>query len=373
MTVLIQRLLAATMVVGFSGLQIIASSPANGDRFKLSREQASTFARIALACIEREVPHTELPPTITVELLPNHPGRPRLKHPAFFGCYDWHSAVHNHWLLVRVLRTFPDLPEATAIRSALKKHLSAQNLQMEAEFLARPENRSFERPYGWAWVLQLASELHDWNDVDGKTWAKSLKPLADVIVKRFVEYLPTLKSPNRSGLHGNTAFALTLAYDYALTTKHDELRRLTEERSRAYFENNFSDGAAREPGSSDFLSPTLVEAELMRRVLSPEQYQPWLQRLLPGLEQRQPKRLFEPVQSHNHRDPQVVHLEGLNLSRAWCLRGVASTMKPTNSHRAILLDASAQHAAEALPHIASGEYMGEHWLPSFAVYLLTMP
>src|SRR3954471_17505117 len=204
---------------------------ASTDAAELSRERASAFARLALTAVAREYPNK-----------PEHVlggvadvKSPRALHPAFYGSFDWHSSVHGHWMLVRLLRVFPDLPEKQPIRAVLAEHLTAKNLQAEADYFSQPNRQSFERTYGWAWLLKLAEELHDWDDADGKQWSRNLRPLADVIVARYRAFLPKQTYPIRSGVHPNTAFGLAFALDYARATGDQPLRELVEERSRAYF------------------------------------------------------------------------------------------------------------------------------------------
>jgi hypothetical protein len=350
----------------------------------LTLAQAERFTALALAGIQREYP--------------NHPGHllngpddlrtPRELHPAFYGCLDWHSAVHSHWLLVRLLRLFPELPQATAVRTALDENLTAANLQAEADYFLQPNRQSFERPYGWGWLLQLAAELHDWAGAkdSGAAWARQdwapqvwarqvsryLQPLVEVIVGRYHAFLPQLTYPIRVGTHANTAFGLALALDYARTVEDEPLAALLIKHSRAYFSQDVAYPAQWEPNGHDFFSPCLIEADLMTRILPPAQFSGWLARFLPGIVQGQPATLFTPVTVSNRRDPQIVHLDGLNLSRAWCLRHIAAALPDAEPARASLLAAAGRHAQAGLAHVSSGDYMGEHWLASFAVYLLTV-
>jgi len=333
----------------------------------LTGDQAGRFAEVALAGIGREYP--------------NHPGHllthpddlqpPRRLHPAFYGCYDWHSAVHSHWLLVRLLRRFPRLPQAAAMRTALNRHLTEENLLVEAAYFHQPQRRSFERPYGWAWLLKLAEELHGWQDVAGTRWLHHLQPLVEVIVQRYRDFLPQQTYAIRVGTHANTAFGLAFALDYARTVDRVELARLLEARALTYFGQDIDYPAAWEPNGSDFLSPALVEADLMARILPIDKFVAWLGRFLPGIAEGQPASLFSPAVVSDRRDPQIVHLDGLNLSRAWCMRRIATTLPPTDPARPVLLAAAARHVETAVPHVTSGHYVGEHWLASFAVYLLT--
>jgi hypothetical protein len=334
----------------------------------LTREQASVFAKLALKGIQKEYP--------------NKPGdvlnaaadvvSPRSMHPAFYGSFDWHSAVHGHWMLVHLLRLFPDLAESGQIRAALNENLSALNLKTEADYFSRPNAGPYERPYGWAWLLKLALETHEWPDADAQKWSKNLQPLAAVIERRYIAYFPKQHYPIRTGVHQNTAFGLTLALDYARGTGRTELASVIAERSRAYYGHDVSIPAAWEPDGADFLSPSLTEADLMRRVLSQEEFKTWFDRYLPGLARGEPQNLLRPVEVTDRKDLQLVHLDGLNLSRAWCMRGIAAAL-PHDAPRQVLLRAAARHESAGLSHVASGDYAGEHWLASFAVYLLSMP
>ena len=337
---------------------------AKKENLMMRREEASIFARLALKGIGKQYP--------------NKPGdvlnsekdiqETRAIHPAFYGSFDWHSSVHGHWMLVRLLRLFPDLPEKQEIRAVLAEHFSAKNLQAEASYFTRPNSQSFERPYGWAWLLKLAEELHGWDDPDAKEWSKNLKPLADTIVARYLAFFPKQTYPIRSGVHPNTAFGLAFALDYARATDKKLLSDLVEERSRTYYGKDVGIPAAWEPDGADFFSPSLMEADLMRRVLPPAEFQVWLHRFLPGLA---PKTLFVPATVTDRSDPQLVHLDGLNLSRAWCMRSIAAALPKNDPARRLLAEAAARHAEAGLRHVASGDYVGEHWLASFAVYLVS--
>lgn len=335
----------------------------------LGREQASRFAQLALKCVVKEFPNK--PEHVMSDS--QDVKSPKALHPAFYGCYDWHSSVHGHWMLVRLLRLFPDLPEASQIRTALNENLSADSILGEVAYLKQPNRQSFERTYGWAWLLKLAEELSSWEDRDGKNWARNLAPLADAIVTRYLEFLPKQNYPIRTGVHPNTAFGLAFAYDYAVALKQEKLKELVDERSRKYFANDANYPAEWEPGGEDFFSPGLMEADLMRRVLPPTMYHDWLKKFLPDLWQRNPKYLVQPAQVTDRSDPKLVHLDGLNLSRGWTMRSIASALPKNDPARRVLADGARRHAREALAHVASGDYAGEHWLASFAVYLLSTP
>lgn len=335
----------------------------------LTREHASAFAKLALKGASKEYPHK---PGIVFAGAADVK-TPKALHPAFFGCFDWHSAVHGHWLLVRVLKAYPDLPEGKEIRAVLADHLTEANINAEADYFSRNDAKSFERPYGWNWLLKLAEELHTWDDPDAKKWAANLKPLADVIARRYVEHFPKQTYPIRAGVHSNTAFGLSFAHDYARTVGDKKLQELIEERAKAYYGKD-SDAPARwEPDGADFLSPSLCEADLMRRVLPPAEFAAWFAKYLPGAQKGEPKNLFEPATVTDRTDPQLVHLDGLNLSRAWCVRSVLAALPKDAPAREALAASAARHAEAGLKHIASGDYAGEHWLASFAVYMLSTP
>ena len=335
----------------------------------LTRAQASHFAQLALKCITREFPNK-----------PDHVindardvQSPKVQHPAFYGCFDWHSSVHGHWMLVRLLRSFPDLPEAGDIRKALNANLSAENILVETAYLKQKNRQSFERTYGWAWLLKLAEELALTNDNDAETWSRNLIPLVEALVDSFILFLPKQTYPIRTGVHPNTAFGLAFAFDYAKTSGNKKLAALIAERSRTYFRNDRNYPGAWEPGGEDFFSPALLEADLMRRVLGPAEFRQWFGRFLPQLAAGIPKTFLQTATVTDRSDPKLVHLDGLNLSRAWCMRNIANTLPPTDPARRVLVRSARIHASDALAHVASGDYAGEHWLASFAVYLLSTP
>lgn len=338
------------------------------EQLQLTKETAAALSQLALQCIHQEYP--------------NKPGHvvndeadlnnPKTLHPAFYGCFDWHSAVHGHWMLVRLLKLFPDLPRHQEIRSALNENLTAENIAAEVSYLKQPNRKSFERTYGWAWLLKLAEELNDWNDPDGELWSKNLEPLAREIASRYIDFLPRQTYPIRRGVHANTSFGIAFALDYARSTANDTLEDMLVERSLAYYVNDSGYPGEWEPSGDDFFSPALMEADLMRRVLPPEEFVEWFRRFLPGVPRGEPHSLMEPAVVADRSDPKIVHLDGLNLSRAWCMAGIATALPESGRSRRVLEDAAKRHAKDALAHIASGNYEGEHWLASFAVYLMTL-
>jgi len=331
------------------------------------QQRAAEFARLALQGIDREYP--------------NQPGAvlrgardlqsPAVMHPAFYGCYDWHSAVHGHWLLVRLLRICPDLPDAAGVRARLSAHLTAASLATEAAYFEPEEHRGFERMYGWAWVLRLAAELKAWDDPDARPWAQNLRPLERRLVALTRAYLPRLTHPVRTGVHGNTAFALAQMLDYARVAGDAGFEQVLAARARHYFLADRDYPAAYEPSGEDFLSPGLCEADLMRRVLPPAEFSAWLDDFIPGLRAGNLGGWAQPVAVSDFTDGRLTHLAGLNLSRAWALRGVRSALVPADDRRAALEAAARTHESEGLKQVFSGHYAGEHWLATFAVYHLT--
>ncbi|HEX2746817.1 MAG TPA: DUF2891 domain-containing protein [Verrucomicrobiales bacterium] len=344
-------------------LMTLPLSPAlfAADEPALTVAQASHFAALALKGISKEYPNKldhVIRDAADVQ-------SPRALHPAFYGCFDWHSSVHGHWMLVRLLKTQPGMPEAAAIRSALRANLTKENLAAETSYLKQPGRASFERTYGWAWLLKLAEELHGWNDPDGREWSASLAPLAEGFVQRYLDFLPKQTYPIRTGVHPNTAFGLAFALDYARTVKHGDLEKLIVSRSRDYFGQDANYPASWEPGGEDFLSAALMEADLMRRVLPAEEFGVWFRRFLPEI----PASLLTPATVTDRTDPKIVHLDGLNLSRAACLWSIAKVLPASDPLHQTLTNAAGRHAAASLPHVTSGDYAGEHWLASFAVWM----
>lgn len=329
----------------------------------LTAPLASKFAGLALAGIGREWPHAYQ----HLALRPADLRAPRVLHPAFFGCYDWHSAVHGHWTLARILRLFPALPSAARIRAVLDGSLTQSHIAAELAYFRAPGRGSFERPYGWGWLLALAAELRAGHDPRARRWSRAMRPLEEFIAESFCRYLPRLPYPVRTGVHSNTAFALSLALDYARQAGHRRLEAVIISRSRDFYAADSDAPVAWEPGGEDFLSPALTEADLMSRVLPAPTFRRWMSGFLPELCRGGPCALLTPPRLYDRRDPKQVHLDGLNLSRAWALDTLASAL-PMN--RRVRM-AAKRHARAGLAHVASGDYVGEHWLASFAVYLLT--
>ncbi|MBE9607514.1 DUF2891 domain-containing protein [Acetobacteraceae bacterium H6797] len=326
---------------------------------RLSPELAARFVSIALGHVQREYPN-KLDHVLAGDgdaLLP------RALHPIFYGSFDWHSCVHGYWMLARLRRLFPET--APAVTALFDTQITPGTVAGELAYLSRPTSRGFERPYGWAWLLALQAELAL---QDEPRWAEAMAPLAAAFADRFRAFLPKATYPIRVGTHFSGAFALAIASDYARA--HDApLLALFEETAHRWFGQDVDCPAWGEPGGDEFLSGTLIEAECMRRLLPIAEFRPWRDQFLPRLLERQPATLFTPATVSDRSDGKIAHLDGLNLSRAWCFRGLATSMAEGDARRAVLEEAAKVHLAEALPHVA-GDYMGEHWLASFATLAL---
>ena len=339
---------------------------------ELPEDLARRYAAMALANIAREYP-TKLDPYIND---PHDVALPSALHPVFWGSFDWHSCVHSHWMLARLLRLFPDAAFASDIRSHFATRFTEQGVAGEIAYLRQPNRRSFVRTYGWAWLLKLSDELLSGSRSGGDaasfaTWTRLLQPLAAEFASLYRSYLPEAPVPLRYGLHPNSAFGVAFAIDHARMTSDAALEALCTKRALDWFASDVNYPALFEPSGNEFLSPALVEADLMSRVLDKNAFAEWLERFLPGLGTGQPRAILDPVVASNHHDPQTVHLDGLNLSRAWCLKGIADALPNDDRRRVVLLDAAAHHLRAGLAHVQSGGYMGEHWLATFAVYALT--
>jgi Protein of unknown function (DUF2891) len=321
---------------------------------------AERFARLALACVHREYPNK-----IAHAMNSDEDARPpRELTPAFYGCYDWHSSVHGHWMLARLARIFPDAPFVIKAKAALAKSLTDSNLAREAAYLNGVGRATFERPYGLAWLLQLASDLREWDDADARSWSKNLRPLEAAAVKRVSEWLAKLPHPVRSGEHSNTAFALGLMLDYARLVRIAEFAALLERKTREFYLNDRGCPLNYEPSGEDFLSPCIAEADAVRRILPQAEFARWLERFLPAIE-------LKPGIVTDPSDGKLAHLDGLNLSRAWMLDRIASALPPNDPRVKPWRALSEEHAQAGLRAVTGEHYEGGHWLGSFAVYLLT--
>jgi hypothetical protein len=326
----------------------------------LARKDAETYAAVALANVRREFPAY----VVYIAEEPAAPPTSRELHPAFYGSLDWHSCVEMHWVLVRLLRL--GLVSDPEIRRALDENLSTEALGAEAAFFAAPQHSFIERPYGWGWLLRLVHELSEWEDDDAGRWAANLEPLVDVLVGRLLDWLPKADYPVRAGVHPNSAFGLSLALPYARKENAD-LEAAIVEAALRWYGDDVGYPAAWEPSGSDFLSPVLTEAELMQSVLEPAEFVVWFDRLLPEL----PAALLEPAAVSDPSDGQIAHLHGLNLSRAWCMRRIAEALGEDDARVGLLHEAAERHARASLPFVSGVDYMLDHWLPAYAVLLLT--
>lgn len=346
------------------------------------------FVAVVLNHIDREYPNK-------LDHVMNDPGQvkgPRELHPIFYGSFDWHSSVHGHWLLVRALRNYPELGQGADVRRLLDERFTPDNVKAEVAYLDQPLRATFERTYGWAWLLKLAAELRvvvkdpapagtakvqegGPNARSPETaealarWDTILTPLTDAFVARFLKYLPKATYPIRVGTHTNTAFALALALDYVHASGNNELGDLVKAKARDWYLKD-ANYPAWEPDGTDFFSPGLIEAECMRRVLAPAEFLAWFDGFFPSLSERRPATLFVPAFVSDRTDGQITHLDGLNLSRAWCWRSIAGVLPGSDPRRGFAEEAYRTHLDAALPHV-TGDYMGEHWLATFALLAMT--
>jgi Protein of unknown function (DUF2891) len=331
----------------------------------LTPDLASRFASLALGHVRREYPNK-------LDHVINDAGElrsPRELHPIFYGSFDWHSCVHGYWLLARVLRTADTLPEAARIRELFDAQVTAEKVAGEVAYLAQANRGTFERPYGWGWLLMLAAELTRFESPEGKRWAATFAPLADAFAAQFRAFLPKATYPIRSGAHYNTAFALALAFEYAQTADDPAFTALLRESATRWYGAD-ENCQAWEPAGDDFLSPALIEAECMHRALGAHEFSIWFARFLPRIGAREPATLFTPATVSDRSDGKIGHLDGLNLTRAWCWRSIAASLDAGDARRELMEDSARRHIDASLPHI-SGDYMGEHWLATFALLALT--
>ncbi len=345
---------------------LMACRPAASGELALDTAAAGRFAGLALTCVHREYPNK-----IAHVLAGDADVRPpRQLTPVFFGCYDWHSAVHGHWLLARLARLHPQAEFAGAAREALAQSFTDAKVAGEFAYLQGAGRISFERPYGLAWMLQLSAELREWDDPEARRWAATLAPLEQAAAERVRGWLPKLSYPIRVGEHSQTAFAFGLIRDWSLVAGDSGMRGLIDERSRSFYLADTDCPLEYEPSGEDFLSPCLAEADLMRRVLNPAEFAAWLTRFMPRIPGDGSAAWLEPGIVTDRADPKLAHIDGLNLSRAWMLRGIASGLPAGDTRRASLDSAAARHEEAALPAVTGEHYEGGHWLGSFAVYLL---
>lgn len=354
-------------IVSYALLLATFAPAMSAQSVKFDLAAADRFANLALACVHKEYPN-HISHTMNSD---SDVDPPRKLTPAFYGCYDWHSSVHGHWLLVRLIKTHPDAKFVPAAQAALRESLTAQNLAKEAAYIRGEGRASFERPYGLAWLLQLTAELQEWDDPQAKEMRANLRPLEEAGVERLSSWLPKLANPVRIGEHDQTAFALGLILDYAHTVGNEKLATLAASRARHYFVNDKHCPLDYEPSGEDFLSPCLAEADVMRRVLPSSEFSRWLRTFLPQIPANGSGAWLKPVISPDPSDPKLAHLDGLNLSRAWMLEGIAAGLPQSDKRRKAITVAAEAHRLAGLSAVTGAHYEGGHWLGSYAVYLTT--
>ncbi|WP_124981340.1 DUF2891 domain-containing protein [Nonlabens xiamenensis] len=326
----------------------------------LTLEQGNKLAALPLHCLETEYPNKMGHVTAS----PTDQKRPSEQHPVFYGCFDWHSAVHGYWSAVSLLKSFPELESRAALRSIIDKHLTPENIEVEIAYFHTKQNTTFERTYGWAWLLKLQQELDTWDDPQAHQWSGNLQPLTDLIIQRYSEYLPKLQYAIRVGEHSNTAFGMVFAWDYAQHKQLNDFQAVLKQKALEFYREDQDCPISWEPSGYDFLSPCLEEVDLMRRLLPESEFHNWLVKFLPGI---QDGRLdIEIGKIADRTDGKLVHLDGLNLSRAWVLYGLAAQYPKYSS----LMDQADLHLSHTLPNLVADDYAGGHWLGSFAIYAL---
>ena len=365
---------ASPLILSVVFLMTFCSPQAHGEQPGLPRlgqrftdEQVEKFAILTIENIHKQYPNK----TGDVLAGPEAVKSPKELHPAFYGCFDWHSSVHGHWMLVRLLKEYPDHPIADKIRRNVSMNLTEEKMAAEFDYFSADEHKQFERTYGWAWYLKLVSELEQWDDEQGRRWREHLRPLEELLVKRTIDYLPVLSWPIRTGVHADTGFGLAWILDYARVMKNQELENAIIQRAKDYYSADTDYPTRYEPSGQDFFSSCLNEADLMRRVLDENEFAKWFDSYLPTLTEGDGGNLLTPVSVSDVTDGYIVHLAGLNLSRAWCLEGIAESLPDGDRRVALLRGSSQAHADKGFGYVFSGSYEGEHWLATFAVYLLS--
>ncbi|RDY60275.1 DUF2891 domain-containing protein [Flagellimonas nanhaiensis] len=331
------------------------------EKITLTLDQANTLVTLPLECVQKEFPN-KLGQTLGSEedLAP-----PQVLHPAFYGCFDWHSAVHGNWSMVRLLKEFPNLDQAERVKQILLENMSEENITGEVTYFEGEHNKNYERTYGWGWLLKLAEEIHTWDDPLARQLESNLQPLTQLIAQKFIDYLPKLQYPVRVGTHTNTAFALSFAWDYAHTLENTALKEAIEQRALDFYKTDVDCPLTWEPSGADFLSPCFEEADLIRRILGKQEFLDWAENFLPGLQNSDFK--MDVALVGDRKDGQLVHLDGLNFSRAWVLYGLAKQYPEEYGH---VLPLANEHLAYSFPNLIGDDYEGGHWLGSFAIYAL---
>ena len=369
--VLLSSLLLACNTENSEKKKMAAPNDINADRIidpietiitipTLNIEQANRLLQLPIHCVNTEYPN-KLNQTIGGD---EDLKSPKELHPTFYGCFDWHSSVHGHWSLVSLLKKFPNLKDASKTKEILLTSISKENIEKEVAYFNKKYNKSYERTYGWAWLLKLAEELHTWNDPIAKELEQNLQPLTDLMVQKYIEFLPRLKYPIRVGEHSNTAFGFAFAWDYAHTVGDKKILKIINNRAKDYFMNDKNCPISWEPSGFDFLSACLQEAAIMKRVLPKNEFKNWLSEFLPKLKDKDFKLAVGEVSDRT--DGKLVHLDGVNFSRAWCLNKIANDL-PEYNH---LKNVANKHINYSLPNVVGDNYEGGHWLGSFAIYAL---
>ncbi len=330
------------------------------ETLQLNLEQAKRLIDLPIHCIQTEYPNRSGQTIGADEDLQS----PKSLHPAFYGCFDWHSSVHGHWSLVSLLKQFPELENAEEVKQMLLTNMSKENIEKEVAYFYGKYNKSYERTYGWAWLLKLAQELHTWDDDIARKLEQNLQPLTDLIVQKYIDFLPKLVYPIRVGEHTNMAFGLTFAWDYAVTVGNIRLEEIIAKRSKEFYLTDVNCPISWEPSGYDFLSPCLQEAAIMKRVLPKEAFSAWFEKFLPQLKDKNYDLSVGEVS--DRKDGKLVHLDGLNFSRAWCLYTVVKDMLEYEH----LKNVANKHINYSLPNLVGDSYEGGHWLGSFAIYAL---
>lgn len=357
--------LLGSSLVAKAQQQVFYTANKDSTIFKLTLQGATHLASLPLKCFGQEYPNKT---SHTSASDSDHLLTPKQLHPAFYGCFDWHSCVHGHWMLVKLLKEFPDLSETEKIHAAISKNITQENIATEIKYFDGTFSKNWERTYGWAWLLKLQQELVTWNNEDAKKWSSTLQPLCDTIINLWMKYLPKQTYPNRTGVHPNTAFGLVLALDYARAVQNTSFEKAIISAAKNLYAKDKNAPANWEPDGTDFLSPSLEEADLMRRVLSQKDFIEWFNQYISSTSLQHLTQL--PIVS-DRSDFQIVHLDGLCFSRSWCMKGIAAQLPSTDKRKKLLLQSAIKHLNASLPNVASGGYGGEHWLASFAVYALT--
>lgn len=347
------RILCIVILISFNIL-------AQNQQTTITLEQANKLAELPFSCLDVEYPN-KLNQTLNSQSDIQSPSE---LHPTFYGCFDWHSSVHGHWSLIALLKQFPKLNDALLIRQHLIRSITKEKIVLEVQYFEKDYNKSFERTYGWAWILKLANELHTWDDPLARELENNLQLLTSLIVKRYIDFLPKLNYPIRVGEHTNTAFGLSFAYEFATTVGHDELKNMIAKRVRDFYMNDQNCPISWEPSGYDFLSPCLEEMDIMRRVLTKKEFKNWIKEFLPQLSNKEFELAVGEVS--DRADGKLVHLDGLNFSRAWCLLGLANQFEEYEH----LKDIAKKHINYSLPSLFGDNYEGSHWLGSFAIYSL---